>query len=83
MLIQRVLRWASGLLLLAAIAAWGAYAAIGSEVGADGVLREPFALIPLGWLCLIAGFVLGVVCFVRGLVGHVMQIRSIDSRTNG
>ena len=36
---------------LGTLACWGTYSTIGSEVGVDGVLREPFALIPLGWLC--------------------------------
>ena len=35
-----------------------AYRIIGSSVDEDGVLREPFALVPLGWLFLFlaAGF---------------------------
>ncbi|GAB7024499.1 DUF3955 domain-containing protein [Salidesulfovibrio brasiliensis] len=32
-----------------------AFRLIGSSVDASGLLREPFALIPLGWLFLILG----------------------------
>ncbi|MEA2112573.1 MAG: DUF3955 domain-containing protein [Patescibacteria group bacterium] len=32
-----------------------AYKLIGSEVAPDGTLKEPFALIPLGWLFIIIG----------------------------
>ncbi len=35
-----------------------AYSAIGSEVGADGVLQEPFFLIPLGFSAAVVGMVL-------------------------
>jgi len=37
-----------------------AYEAIGSTVAEDGILQEPFALIPLGWLCFFLGGALAV-----------------------
>jgi hypothetical protein len=47
---------AAGLLLIAvASGAALAYGLIGSHVEADGWLREPFALIPLGWVSCLAG----------------------------
>lgn len=42
------------LLFCLALLLWGAYALIGARVDEDGWLREPFFLIPLGWLCLFA-----------------------------
>jgi len=47
---------ALGLFLIAiAIACAVAYQLIGSHVDADGWLREPFALIPIGWLSGLTG----------------------------
>lgn len=47
---------AVGLFLIAiAFACRLAYGLIGSHVDADGWLREPFALIPIGWLSGLAG----------------------------
>lgn len=37
-----------------------AFRIVGSDVDSGGVLREPFVLIPLGWLCIAGGLVLGV-----------------------
>lgn len=53
-----------GLFLMAlAAGSFLGYELIGSHVDADGWLREPFALIPLGWLSGLAGvslFALGL-----------------------
>ena len=47
---------AVGLFLIAvAFGCAVAYELIGSHVDADGWLREPFALIPVGWLSGLAG----------------------------
>ena len=47
---------AVGLFLIAvALGCAVAYELIGSHVDADGWLREPFALIPIGWLSGLAG----------------------------
>lgn len=57
---------AGGVLLLTLAAALvAAYAVIGSSVDADGTLREPFAFIPLAWLCGVAGTLLVVVAVRR------------------
>lgn len=37
-----------------------AFGLIGSHVAADGFLREPFALLPLGWLLIVVGGVLAL-----------------------
>lgn len=46
-------------------ACWTAYAWNGSYVDQDGVLREPFGFIPLGWLCGLVGVVLLGLAWVR------------------
>lgn len=56
----------SGLLLIAlAVAFLAAYGVIGSYVDADGTLHEPFALIPLAWLCGLSGATLTAVAVRR------------------
>lgn len=48
-----------GLLSLAiGIMCWIAFNVIGSSVDAQGVLHEPFGLIPIGWLFVAIGAVL-------------------------
>ncbi len=46
------------LAVLAGLASLVAFRLIGGEVGPDGVLHEPFALVPLGWLAIVLGAVL-------------------------
>ncbi|MCE4062477.1 DUF3955 domain-containing protein [Pandoraea sputorum] len=41
----------------AGFACWIAFAAIGSEVDAQGVLHEPFALVPVGLLMVVVGVI--------------------------
>jgi hypothetical protein len=52
-------------LLWAGVLSWVLMFASGSTVGEDGVLHEPFALVPIGWLLLLAGT---TVAFVTGLL---------------
>ena len=42
-------------LLLVGAALWAGYASQGSYVDVDGVLREPFHLLALGWFFVLAG----------------------------
>ena len=42
-------------LLVIGAALWAGYASQGSHVDADGVLREPFNLLALGWFFVLAG----------------------------
>jgi hypothetical protein len=42
-------------LLAIGLALWSAYAGQGAYVDSNGVLREPFALLALGWLFVLAG----------------------------
>lgn len=51
--------------IFAGFACWIAYAAIGAEVDAQGVLHEPFALVPAGWLMVVTGVIGGL---VRGAI---------------
>lgn len=57
---------AAGLFLIAVAAGCAlAFEVIGSHVDDDGWLREPFALIPLGWLSGLAGVSLVVLGLCR------------------
>lgn len=42
-------------LLTIGVVLWAGYAAQGSYVDEDGVLREPFPLLALGWIFVMAG----------------------------
>ena len=61
-------RWSLALLGLG-FACLVAARLIGSEVDVDGVLREPFALIPIGWFSLSLGLILGAVYVFGRLSG--------------
>lgn len=60
--------------MLAGFACWLAFAAAGSEVDAQGVLHEPFGLLPLGWL------LNGIGC-IGSLTRGVIMLRRCQSRT--
>ncbi|MCW5238685.1 DUF3955 domain-containing protein [Verminephrobacter eiseniae] len=48
-------RYIPAALLLFGSACFAGFAAIGGSVAPDGQLQEPFALLPLGWLCTVLG----------------------------
>lgn len=50
------------------IGCWIAYTIIGSEVAPDGMLVEPFFLIPMGYLCLAMGLISGFVIFAVSMI---------------
>jgi len=54
-------------LLWAGVLSWVLMFASDSTVDADGVLHEPFALVPIGWFLLLAGT---TVAFVTGLLSR-------------
>lgn len=54
--------------ILLAIAGGVAYNLIGSTVDANGMVQEPFFLIPLSFLCAFLGLVSAVVTFVLHLI---------------
>jgi len=63
------------ILSLALIALGGAcllaFHLIGSTIDAQGMLHEPFGLIPIGWLLIVGGAAAGVVAAIRhGLRGR-------------
>ena len=51
--------------LLAAKCCYELFHRLGSHVDDQGILHEPFGLIPLGWLFVFAGAVLLVLSLVR------------------
>lgn len=55
---------------VAGFACLGLFYAIGSEVDVDGVLREPFFLVPMGWVLSIIGFAGATVTVARTLIGR-------------
>ncbi|MEB3322183.1 MAG: DUF3955 domain-containing protein [Synechococcaceae cyanobacterium] len=57
---KRTLIRLSLLLLAGSAACWVAYRLIGVRVDADGILREAFPLIPIGYLLGTAGIVTGI-----------------------
>lgn len=59
------------LFLVMGLASFGAYWVIGSHVDEQGVLIEPFPLIPLGYLSL----AVGVVLLVIPRLGRVLRRR--------
>ena len=71
----RISSWASILFFLGAFLAWGAYQLIGQEVDAQGVLREPFFLIPLTWFLIGLGL---LSAFLFLLTRMVKVIRKKD-----
>ena len=50
---------------LAAKGCYELFHRLGSRVDAQGILHEPFGLIPLGWLFVLAGAVLLVLSLAR------------------
>jgi len=49
-----------------------AFRLIGSSIDQDGFLNEPFPLIPIGWLFIILGAIVGVIHVVRAGVRYVL-----------
>jgi hypothetical protein len=58
---RRALKHWSLALLCLGFACLAAFRLIGGEVDADGVLREQFWLIPVGWFSISVGLILGAV----------------------
>ena len=47
-----------------------AFRLIGSDVDAEGMLREPFGLVPIGWFSISLGLILGAVYAFGRLSGQ-------------
>lgn len=71
-----ILKWSSVTLMGIGLSCMVAFRIIGSEVDAQGALREPFALIPLGWLSLVLGVILGVAYLLARMIAAVRAARS-------
>ncbi|WP_080308141.1 DUF3955 domain-containing protein [Burkholderia pseudomallei] len=56
--------------VVAGFACWLAFAVVGSEVDAQGILHEPFALLPAGGLLAGTGMVGGL---IRGIIALYRQ----------
>lgn len=52
------------------------YRLIGSEVDGSGLLREPFALVPLGWLFLVLGTGLFLTVGLRAMLAFLRRNNS-------
>ncbi|MFB9886276.1 DUF3955 domain-containing protein [Balneatrix alpica] len=63
---QKKWRYLAGLCWGLALLSAASYHWIGVEVDSEGVLREPFGLIPLTWLLLLLGSVAGLLSLWRG-----------------
>ena len=45
-----------------------AFNLIGSTIDAQGILHEPFGLIPIGWLLIVIGVLTGTAAIIRSLL---------------
>lgn len=52
------------------LACFFAFHLIGASVGLDGFLREPFALLPIGYLFVFAGMLMACAGFISGLISR-------------
>ena len=52
-------------LMIAGLGCMVAFSIIGSSVGEDGTLAEPFFLIPIAWLFFLSGGILGIAVFIK------------------
>jgi len=66
----RVSSWLGVLLFVGAVVCIAAFTMIGSEVDAQGMVQEPFFLIPLFWLFLLFSLIAGGV----NIVARIAQI---------
>ena len=55
-------------LIVAGLGCFVAIFVIGSEVAEDGILVEPFFLIPVAWLLFLTGGMLAIATFIRGRI---------------
>ncbi len=65
---MRKLTFISLVLLGLGLALWAGYAVQGSHVDEDGILREPFHLLALGWLFVLTGGVALIAALVARII---------------
>ena len=64
----RVTSWAGVILFIGAAVCVAAFNIIGSEIDAEGMLHEPFFLIPLSLLFIISSIIAGIVHILARIV---------------
>ncbi|MFK0380295.1 DUF3955 domain-containing protein [Pandoraea sp. NPDC090278] len=57
----------SACLMLAGGALWLAFTVVGANLDAQGNLRDPFALLLIGWMLMAVGIVSSLICTVIAL----------------
>ena len=65
---MRKLTFISLVLLGVGLALWAGYAVQGSHVDEDGILREPFHLLALGWFFILTGGVALIAALVARII---------------
>ena len=64
--------------LVAGIACISLFISIGSTIGEDGVLHEPFPLLPIGWLFIFGG-ILSLLVYGIVRIVHALMYRRKDA----
>ncbi len=72
---RRTKGWITIMSFAAAAVCWASFLALGAEVDSDGVLHEPFPLIPLGWMLVFVGLFFGTSYAIAVYLG---RSRTID-----
>lgn len=67
-LLKNKLALASLILFILAIGCAVAFSIIGSHVDENGILHEPFALIPIGYLLAFLGLIFGIIAIARSIL---------------
>ncbi|MBH5317585.1 DUF3955 domain-containing protein [Paenibacillus sp. GSMTC-2017] len=62
---------------LIGIGCFVAFSIIGSEIAPDGTLIEPFFLIPIAYLFLFIGIILGVTFMIQNVINRIKKSRPI------
>lgn len=47
---------------------FGIFAAMGSTIDSEGILHEPFFLIPVGYLFILSGLISGAIYLIKNIV---------------
>ena len=67
----RVSSWMVFYLMIGAVVCVSAFNIVGQTIDAEGVLHEPFFLIPLFWLFLLLSIIAGI----ANILAHVIRAR--------
>lgn len=72
---RRTQGWITIISCAAAAVCWAGFFALGAEVDFDGLLHEPFPLVPLGWIFVFVDSFFGTLCAIAVYLG---RSRAID-----